>query len=162
MEGGGSSPALAGGLGPRPCTDRHDWEHYLSATSLATGNLARVHKNTYFQWPDKYVNVNNTITLIKFHTAAAIQSWTKQIVGCLFWTETYLQQEYIPVGCVPPVAVAVRGVSTRHPPGADPPRDQAPPGADTPQEQTPPSPGTLPGPGIPPGAPLHEQNHRHL
>ena len=26
-------------------------------------------------------------------------------------------QECIPVGCVPPTAVAVRGVSTRHPPG---------------------------------------------
>ena len=34
------------------------------------------------------------------------------------------KQECIPVACVPPAAVAVGGVSTRHPPGADPPRTE--------------------------------------
>ena len=37
------------------------------------------------------------------------------------------QQECIPVGCVPPTAVAIRGVSTRHPP----PREQEPPRGQT-------------------------------
>ena len=36
------------------------------------------------------------------------------------------KQECIPVGCVPPAAVAVQGVSTRHP------REQTPPGPGTP------------------------------
>ena len=37
------------------------------------------------------------------------------------------KQECIPVGCVlPPAAVAVGGVSTRHPPGADPPSPHPP------------------------------------
>ena len=36
-------------------------------------------------------------------------------------------QECIPVGCVPPAAVAVRGGgSTRHPPGEGPPRADPP------------------------------------
>ena len=48
-------------------------------------------------------------------------------------------QECIPVGCVPPAAVAVRGGGS--PPGTP------PPGAGTPREQAP-----LPC----------EQNHRHL
>ena len=58
------------------------------------------------------------------------------------------QQECIPVGCVPPAAVAVPGVSTRHPPGPGTsldratPRDQAHPGTrHPPREQTPPGPG---------------------
>ena len=48
-------------------------------------------------------------------------------------------QECIPVGCVPPAAVAVPGglhqatPQSRHPMGAD-----TPPEADTPREQTPP------------------------
>ena len=38
------------------------------------------------------------------------------------------QQECIPVGCVPPAAVAVREVSTIHPPGTmHTPREQAAP-----------------------------------
>ena len=32
-----------------------------------------------------------------------------------------MKQDCIPAGCVPPVAVAVPGVSSRYPPGADPP-----------------------------------------
>ena len=51
------------------------------------------------------------------------------------------KQECIPVGCVPPAAVAVRGGC---PPGT-------PLGAGTPQDQTPPGPDTP-----------CEQNHRHL
>ena len=62
-----------------------------------------------------------------------------------------LEQECIPVGCVPPAAVAVWGVSTRHPPQTRPPsqtpppgtrhppspRSRKPPGPDPPWDQTP-------------------------
>ena len=57
------------------------------------------------------------------------------------------KQECIPVGCIPPAAVAVQGgVSTRHPPDQAP-AEQIPPRADPPrpgipQEQMPPGPGT--------------------
>ena len=57
-----------------------------------------------------------------------------------------IRQECIPVGCVPPTAVAVRGaISTRHsppsrsrtpPPWSMHPPDQAPPGPGTPRDQT--------------------------
>ena len=52
-------------------------------------------------------------------------------------------QECIPVGCVLPAGVSIRGVSIRYPPGADTPQEQTPPRADTPKqtasrEQTPP------------------------
>ena len=64
-----------------------------------------------------------------------------------------IKQECIPVGCVPPAAVAVRGVSTMQssplPPARPPhnqavPRDRAPPGT------RPPGPGTPLGPDTPP------------
>ena len=45
-----------------------------------------------------------------------------------------LKQECIPVGCVPPAAVAFRGVSTRNPPGTR----TLPPGTGTLQDHTPP------------------------
>ena len=51
-----------------------------------------------------------------------------------------MKQECIPVGGVPPAAVAVGGEVS--PPGT--PQEQAPPGAVTPPDQTPPGPGTLP------------------
>ena len=54
-----------------------------------------------------------------------------------------LKQDCIPVGCVPPTAVAIRGVSTGHPLGAGTPPDQAPP-----LDQAPPGPG-IPRPGTP-------------
>ena len=41
------------------------------------------------------------------------------------------------------------GVSTRHPPGPDPHRDQATPRAGTPQDQAPPQSRHPPGPGTP-------------
>ena len=52
------------------------------------------------------------------------------------------KQECIPVGYVLPAALAIWGISTRHPPGADlPPRSRPPgpasPGGQTPWEQTP-------------------------
>ena len=51
-------------------------------------------------------------------------------------TDRMDEQECIPVGCVPPAAAAVGGVSTRHPHGSrHPPRPGTPPGADTPPEQ---------------------------
>ena len=54
-------------------------------------------------------------------------------------------QECIPVGCVPPAAVALRGVSTRHPP------DQAPaPEPGTPQTRHPPRTRHLPWTRHPP------------
>ena len=78
--------------------------------------------------------------------------------------DTKLKQECIPVGCVPPAAVAVPGVSppgtphrSRHP-LEHPTLEQEPPGADTPRSTPPhtrhpspdqapfPRPGT-PGPG---------------
>ena len=55
------------------------------------------------------------------------------------------QQECIPVGCVPPAAVAVPGGLHQAPPDQTPP-DQAPP-----KEQAPPGPGTPVGPD-PPGS----------
>ena len=70
------------------------------------------------------------------------------------------EQECIPVGCVPPAAVAIGGgVSTRHPPRADPLGAEPPPGPGTPPwsrplpEQTPPSSRHPPPCG---------QNHRRL
>ena len=61
-----------------------------------------------------------------------------------FYFETHLhsmlEQECIPIGCVPPTAVAIWG-------------DQAP----TPGTRHQPAAGTPPGPGTPPG-----QNHRRL
>ena len=54
------------------------------------------------------------------------------------------KQECIPVGCVPPTAVAVGGglhqapPGTQVPPGSRPPQDQAPPPPPPPWEQTPP------------------------
>ena len=78
-----------------------------------------------------------------------------------------LKQECIPVGCLPPAAVAVGGVSTRHPPGPDPPRAGIPP-----PEASAPRAGTLrsrapqsrhpPGPDPPSGAgttPLWTDTH---
>ena len=55
--------------------------------------------------------------------------------------KTKRKQECIPVGCIPPAAVAIPGGPpvTQRP---DPPRDQAPPGPGTPTR-----PGTLPEPG---------------
>ena len=69
------------------------------------------------------------------------------------------EQECIPVGCVPPAAEAIGGgVSTRHPPGPDPPGGGTPPRGGTPWEQT------LPGAGPPrsrhppgPGPPVDRQ-----
>ena len=61
------------------------------------------------------------------------------------WT---LKQECIPVGCVPPAAVAVgREVSTRHPQDHAPLWDHAPPGTmhPHPPDQAPPGPCTPPG-----------------
>ena len=63
-------------------------------------------------------------------------------------------QECIPVGCVPPTAVAIwGGVSTRHPPGPDPLPEQAPwskgPQSRHPWDQAPPRAGTPLGPGSP-------------
>ena len=62
-------------------------------------------------------------------------------------TKKYVEQECIPVGCVPAAAVAVRGVSTRHPHQSrpPPPQEQAalpPTGAGTPQTNHPLGPGT--------------------
>ena len=59
------------------------------------------------------------------------------------------KQECIPVGYVPPAAVAVRGVSTRHPPGPDSlqqvtPEAGTPPGPDPPGTRHPLGPGTPP------------------
>ena len=59
----------------------------------------------------------------------------------VFFTYAYLhlQQGCIPVGCVPPAAVAVTPPPprSRHPPGADPsPWEQAPPRADPPEAGT--------------------------
>ena len=48
------------------------------------------------------------------------------------------KQECIPVGCVPPTAVAVWGGLHQVPPGPDTPLEQAPPRAGTPRDQTPP------------------------
>ena len=54
-----------------------------------------------------------------------------------FSAKNFVKQECIPVGCVLPAAVAVRGVSTRHPPCSRPPsREQ------TPQDQAPSPPGS--------------------
>ena len=63
------------------------------------------------------------------------------------------KQECIPVGCLPPTAVAVPRVSTRHPPEEAPPRGSTPSGGSTPpQEEAPPSGGsTPPGESTPPG-----------
>ena len=60
------------------------------------------------------------------------------IVGEMDWfiskcSEKNSKWECIPVGCVPPAAVAVPGASTRHPPWSRPP----PPWEQTPPEQTP-------------------------
>ena len=56
-----------------------------------------------------------------------------------------LKQECIPVGCVLPAAVAVQGISTRHPPGPCPPGPCTPRGPCTPLGPctTPPHPQTM-------------------
>ena len=84
------------------------------------------------------------------------------VFGILLKLHKFMRkQECIPVGCVPPAAVAVEGVSTRYPPGSrhalgpdipqnqapplgpgTPPRTRHPPGPDTPRDQAPP--GTRP------------------
>ena len=58
-----------------------------------------------------------------------IQKQRNILIPLSVWSgETFSTQECIPVGCVPPGAVAVRGVSTRHPPGSrHPPRSRHPP-----------------------------------
>ena len=78
--------------------------------------------------------------------------------------KTICEQECIPVGCVPPAAVAGAG-SLHQPP---PPLDHAPPGPGTPLDHAPPGPGTPPPPGpctpldqAPPG-PGTGQNDRHV
>ena len=71
---------------------------------------------------------------------------------CFGWIHS--QQECIPVGCVPPAAVAVPGALHQAPPGSSPPK----PG--TPQEQTPQTrhpPAPPPGPGTPRSRPPREQ-----
>ena len=74
-----------------------------------------------------------------------------------------MKQECIPVGCVPPAAVAIQGglhqapPGTRHPPGPGTPGTRPPLGPDIPRDQAPPGQGT-PWDQAPP----HEQNHRHL
>ena len=76
------------------------------------------------------------------------------------WQEIWAvdRQECIPVGCVPPAAVAARGwfstsPQSRHPPQTrHPPGPGTAPGADTPQDQAPPPSRDQvpPGPGNPP------------
>ena len=84
----------------------------------------------------------------------SLHSLTSEIfVNCYeqYLPRVFIKQECIPVGCVPPAAVAIPGglhqapPGTRYPPGADPP-DQA-----TPQDQAPLGPGIPLGPGTPPG-----------
>ena len=53
-------------------------------------------------------------------------------------SSTSQKQECIPVGFVPPGAVSVGGVSTRHPLEQTPSQSRDPLGADAPREQTPP------------------------
>ena len=66
-----------------------------------------------------------------------------------FHGRSNILQECIPVGCVPPTAVVVRGVSTQTLPGSGPPQSRPPwtrhpPGPDTPLgPDPPPGPGTL-------------------
>ena len=90
----------------------------------------------------------------------SMSRWYASYWNAFLFMQIYGQQECIPVGCIPPAAVAIRGGSppgtpleqipprTRHPPfPADqaPPWDQAPPPrADTPTP--PPGPGTSPPP----------------
>ena len=67
------------------------------------------------------------------------------IVSVMPNPDKLFQQECIPVGCVPPTAVSVRGVPTRHPPpGADTsPRSRHPhPGSRCPPSSRPPTPGS--------------------
>ena len=58
------------------------------------------------------------------------------------------EQECIPVGCVPPAAVAIWGSPHQAPPGADTPQDQTPPWDQAsprsrpPRTRQPPPPGT--------------------
>ena len=83
-------------------------------------------------------------------------SSTRQEV-CELMVEIVKKQECIPVGCVPPTAVAIQGVSTRHPPTTGtPPRTRHPWTRHPPGSRHPPGPGTprtrhLPGPGTPRG-----------
>ena len=75
------------------------------------------------------------------------------------WENIWTIKECIPVGCVPPAAVAVWGGSppgtlpwTMHVPlgpGTPLPLDQAPPRPGTPLDQAPPGPDTPPAPGPP-------------
>ena len=65
-----------------------------------------------------------------------VSDWIKRPIF-----HAYIEQECIPVGCVLPSAVAIGGgVSTGHPPGADPPGSRHPPWRrhPHPREQTPP------------------------
>ena len=64
-----------------------------------------------------------------------------------------IKQECIPVGCIPPVAIAIRGGLHQTPPRAGTPPDQTPPpeqtpplGAGTPPDQAPPGADTPPPP----------------
>ena len=85
------------------------------------------------------------------------QAHTPQTRHTPLWTESHMpvKQECIPVGCVPPTAVAVGGGLhhahpppwtmhlpwTMHTPGPCLPPDHAPPGPCTPPDHAPPSPG---------------------
>ena len=94
-----------------------------------------------------------------------VYSWSKNMVNASKHAvkEAFLtfsnKQEWIPVGCVPPAAVAIsRGVSTPRPPVQTPPgAGTLPLGAGTPREQAPPHEQTPPGSRHP-----CEQNHRRL
>ena len=64
-------------------------------------------------------------------------------------SDKFMEQECIPVGCIPPAAVAIGGVSNRHPPpqttqpqGPGTPWDQAPSQTRYHLEQAPPRPDT--------------------
>ena len=78
--------------------------------------------------------------------------------------EIFVQQECIPVGCVPSAAVVVSpGGSASVHAGIPTPLDQAPPQEQTPpssrpppRDQAPPGPGTTPG-AHPPGADLRQE-----
>ena len=85
---------------------------------------------------------------------AVNQTWLNFAVNEMypfFWIHCIKRQECIPEGYVPPTAVAIGGVSTRHPPGPCTPQDHAPPRAIHPPDHAPPRTTCPTGPYTPPG-----------